>query len=212
MNRINNLSILNSASFFTKNTLKSVIGGNEVAFCANVARWIEKGNLIQLKKGVYVTKEYWQLCLDKQSYSELVANILKKPSYLSGEYVLQKYGVLSESVFSITSVTRKKTRVYNNKLGTFSYSSIKKNLFTGFDIVFKSGYEIKEATKAKALFDYLYYRLRVVPEINQEVVDSFRLNLADFKKNDWDDLQNFVELSGNKKFTNLVSYLKEVSK
>jgi len=212
MNRINNLSILNSASFFTKNTLKSVIGGNEVAFSANVARWIEKGNIIQLKKGVYVTKEYWQLCPDKQSYGELVANILKKPSYLSGEYVLQKYGVLSESVFSITSITRKKTKVYTNKLGTFSYSNIKKDLFTGFNLIPKSGYEIKEATKVKALFDYLYYRLRSVSEINQEVVDSFRLNLADFKKNDWDGLQGFIELSANKKFTNLIPYLKETSK
>ena len=121
MNRISNLSKLTSASFFDKNTLKEVIGGSDDAVSANVARWIDSGRLIQLKKGIYVTREYYSQCGDKQSYSEFVANILKKPSYLSGEYVLQKYGILSEAVFSITSVTRKKTRVYNNKLGVFIF-------------------------------------------------------------------------------------------
>lgn len=212
MNKINYLSKLNSASFFTKNTLKDVVGGNDDGFNANVARWIENGVLIQLKKGVFVTKEYYQLCNDKQTYNEFVANILKKPSYLSGEYVLQKYGMLSESVFSITSVTRKKTRIYNNKLGMFAYSNIKEKLFTGFDIVTKSGFEIKEATRAKALFDYLYFRLLRVTEINQEIINSFRLNLGDLTAGDFRELNHFIEFSGIKKFINLINYLKETSK
>lgn len=212
MNRVNYLSKLNSASFFTKNTLKEVIGGNDDAFNANVARWMENGNLIQLKKGIFVTKEYYQLCKDKQTYNEFIANILKKPSYLSGEYILQKYSILSESVFSITSVTRKKTRVYNNKLGAFAYSNIKKKLFVGYDIVTKSGFEIKEATKVKALFDYLYFRLLRVPDINQEIIDSFRLNLGDLTIKDYKELGNYIELSDLKKFSNLIKYLKETSK
>ncbi|PIU73427.1 hypothetical protein COS78_02400 [Candidatus Shapirobacteria bacterium CG06_land_8_20_14_3_00_40_12] len=212
MNRVSNLSKLTSASFFDKNTLKEVIGGSDDAVSANIVRWIESGRLIQLKKGIYVTKEYYLQCSDKQSYGEFVANILKKPSYLSGEYVLQKYGILSESVFSITSVTRKKTRAYNNKLGVFLYSNIKDKLFGGFNIVFKSGYEIKEATKTKALFDYLYFRLWRVPEVNPEIISSFRLNLGDFVVSDFDDINYLVDLSGVKKFTNLVAYLKETTK
>ena len=50
MNRISNLSKLTSASFFDKNTLKEVIGGSDDAVSANVARWIDSGRLIQLKK------------------------------------------------------------------------------------------------------------------------------------------------------------------
>lgn len=212
MNKINYLSKLNLASFFTTKTLRDIVGGKNDAFNANVARWMKNGSLIQLKKGVFVTKEYYQLCTDKQIYNEFLANILKKPSYLSGEYVLQKYGILSESVFSITSVTRKKTRIYNNKLGMFVYSNIKEKLFTGFDIVTKSGFEIKEATKVKALFDYLYFRLLRVTEINQEIIDSFRLNLGDLTTGDFKELNHYMELSGIKKFINLTDYLKETSK
>jgi predicted transcriptional regulator of viral defense system len=212
MNKKSSLSQLDSASFFTKNTLKDIVGGNDDGFNANVARWIEKGNIIQLKKGLYVTSEYYSKCNDKQSYAEFVANVLKKPSYLSGEYVLQKYGMLSESVFSITNVTRKKTRVFNNKFGVFGYSTIKKNLFVGYDIVIKSGFEIKVATKVKALFDYLYFKLRTVPEINQDVIDSLRLNLDALTTKDYVGLKCFIKLSGLKKFNNLINYLQETSK
>lgn len=212
MNRIIRLSKLSSASFFNKNTLKRVVGGNDDAIGSNIIRWLENGKLIQLKKGLYVTKEYYQSCLDKQAYMEFVANTLKKPSYLSGEYVLQKYGILSESVFSVTSVTRKKTKVYNNKLGIFRYSNIKKELFTGFKIVSKSSFEIKEATKAKALFDYLYLNLKGVTEINQEIVDSLRLNLGDMTKADWVELKYFIDLSKLKKNIKLIDYLKETLK
>ena len=85
-------------------------------------------------------------------------------------------------------------------------------MFIGFNIVSKSGYEIKEATKTKALFDYLYFRLWRVPEINQEVIDSFRLNLEDLTVSDFENLKYLVELSGMGKFTNLVVYLKETMK
>lgn len=208
MNQINNLSKLNSASFFTKKTLVDIIGGNDDAIAANIKRWIKSGILIQLKKGLYVTKEYYQACPDKQSYYEFVSNFLKKPSYLSGEYVLQKYGILSESVFTYTSTTQKKTKVYINKLGVFNYSNIKDKLFTGYKIISKSGFDIKEATKAKALFDFLYFRLLKVPQINQEIIDSFRLNLDNFYPKDFSELNSFIKLLNIKKINNLVNYLK----
>lgn len=212
MNKISKLSILNSASFFTKNTLKAVVEGSSEAISANVARWIKNGNLISLKKGLYVTKEYLTQNKNNQDYSEFIANILKKPSYLSGEYILQKYGILSESVFSITSVTLKKTRSYSNKIGVFLYSKITNNLFIGFDIISKSGFEIKEATKTKALFDFLYFRLRTVSEINQEIIDSFRLNLESLTAKDFKEFQSYIDISAIKKFVNIVDYLKQTSK
>ena len=136
-----------------------------------------------------MTSNYLQQRIDRQVYGEFVANILKKPSYLSGEYVLQKYGILTESVFGFTCVTRKKTREYSNKLGSYIYSNIKDGLFCGYNIFNKSGFEIKEAIKSKALFDYLYFKLRNVPEVNLEVVESLRLNLDNITKKDFEDWQ-----------------------
>jgi predicted transcriptional regulator of viral defense system len=99
MNQVNKLTILNNASFFNKTMLAQVMDTNENALSENIKRWLKKGILIRLKNGFYVTKEYYQSIPEKQTYLEFVANILKKPSYLSTEYVLQKYGILSESVF-----------------------------------------------------------------------------------------------------------------
>jgi predicted transcriptional regulator of viral defense system len=212
MNKISKLTALNSASFFTKITLQEVVGGNKAAISANIVRWIKNGSLVSLKKGTYVTKEYVTQHSNNQDYSEFIANTLKKPSYLSGEYVLQKYGMLSESVFSLTSVTLKKTRNYSNKIGVFLYSKITSNLFLGYTINSKSGFEIKEATKSKALFDFLYFRLRTVSEINQEIINSYRLNIESLTIEDYKEFQRYVDISGIEKFSRLVSYLKQISK
>jgi len=210
MNQINNLSKLNTASFFSKETLMQITETNADALSANVARWIKNDKLIQLKKGLYVTKQYYQSIVEKQNYLEFIANILKKPSYLSGEYVLQKYSILTESVFAITSVTLKKTRTYQNTLGTFSYANLKKDLFTGYKIIDKNGVNIKEATKAKALFDFLYFRLWRLPIINKEIIESFRLNLGEFSKQDFVEFNSYLKLSKIKKFNKIGQYLKEI--
>ncbi|MDD4663747.1 MAG: hypothetical protein PHD83_03665 [Caldisericia bacterium] len=211
MKQVNKLTQLNTASFFTKLTLSQVIGANDEAVSANIKRWLKNGNLIQLKKGCYVTKDYVQTLINKESYYEFIANILKKPSYLSTEYVLQKYSMLTESVFAITSVTRKKTKMYQNKLGTFLYSNIKEELFTGFKIVDRDGFQIKEATKAKALFDFFYFRLWKVSEISKELIESYRLNLFEMQTNDFDELESFILLSTIERFKTLPNILKEIA-
>jgi len=206
-----NLTKLNNASFFVKETLSQVLGVSESALSADLQRWITKGLLIQLKNGLYVTREYYQPLAEKQSYLEFLANILKKPSYLSGEYVMQKYGMLTESVFAITSVTRKKTNMYQNKLGAFLYSNVKDDLFTGYHIINKNGFEIKEATKAKALFDFLYLRLWRIPTITKELLESYRLNLFELSREDYEEISTYSALSGIKKFNNIPDRLEEIA-
>lgn len=211
MNQINNLSKLTPASFFIKETLQKVIKVSDNSLYSNIKRWLKTGDLIQLKRGVYVTKAYVSNLDNKDSYVDFIANNLKKPSYLSGEYVLQKYGMLTESVFAITNITLKKTQTYNNDFGTFIYSNIKQNLFTGYKIINRNGFEIKEASKAKALFDYLYLRLWRVPEISKDYLETLRLNLGEMNKKNFEEFENYVLLSNLNKFKSLTNLLKEVA-
>lgn len=210
MRQLINLSKLNTASFFDKTTLQKVIEVNDNALYANIKRWLKKGELVQLKKGLYVTKTYLQKAVDQQDYAEWLANILKQPSYLSGEYVLQKYSMLTESVFAITSVSLKKTGSYQNNLGAYTYSSIKEELFTGFRILNKGTYQIKQASKAKALFDFLYFRLWRLPEVNKDYLASFRLNLGEMQEVDFAEFEKYVKLTKIKKFRNLTATMKEL--
>jgi predicted transcriptional regulator of viral defense system len=210
MKQLINLSKLDSASFFNKETLGRVIETGNNSLYSNIKRWLKKGELIQLKKGLYATKSYTQAVPDKQNYCEFVANILKTPSYLSGEYILQKYGMLTESVFGVTSVTLKKTGKYQNVFGTYMYSNIKEKLFTGFKITAKGGYNIKEATKAKALFDFLYFRLWRLPEVTKEYLESLRLNLNEMQTSDFAEFGSYIKLANMKKFSDLTDKLKKL--
>lgn len=116
MNQVQNLKKLSRLSYFDKNTLAQFIELSDNSLYAAINRWVKNGKIIQLKKGFYVTGDYLDKMPEKEKYLEFIANKLKFPSYLSLEYVLQKYSVLSESIFSLTSVTLKSKRVFRNKL------------------------------------------------------------------------------------------------
>ena len=95
MNQLAKLTVFKDVAMFNRQTLQRVLNIGNNALYANIIRWLKKGELIQLKRGWYVTKNYYLMTPGKQIYLEWLANKLKEPSYLSMEYVLQKYNLLS---------------------------------------------------------------------------------------------------------------------
>ena len=94
-----------------------------------LTRWQKKGLLISLRKGIYILNPDDRKIETSQT---VIANILYQPSYISLEYALNFYGLIPESVNDVTSVSTRKTTVFNNKLGTFRYQHIKPQAFRGF--------------------------------------------------------------------------------
>lgn len=88
---------------------------------------------------------------------EAIANRLYAPSYISFEYALSRYGIIPESVYSVTSATTRITRefVVNNK--SFVYSHIKKQAYRGYRTERVGGMTVIIAEPEKALVDYLYF-------------------------------------------------------
>lgn len=207
MNQVKKLENLESLSYFDKNTLGQFFDLKDNSLYANIKRWLKVGNLIQIKKGLYVTKEYFNLLRDKGAYTEFLANRIRQPSYLSTEYILQKYNILTEAVYAITSISLKSKHIYKNKITTFIYQNIKENLFTGYDIIKRGPFEIFEATKAKALFDYLYLQLLKIKEIDQDILLSYRLNLEELKRRDLNEFARYCKLSKIKKYLALPKLL-----
>ncbi len=105
MNQVKNLQFLASLSYFTINTLSQIVDISEKSLYSDILRWIKNKKLLILKRGLYVTREYYDKNARKDDYRLFIANKLREPSYVSLEFVLQKYGILSESVFAITSIT-----------------------------------------------------------------------------------------------------------
>ena len=171
-------------------------------------RFSKNGTVKSLKRGMYVSKNFLDNINRKNSisrYVEFVGNIIYEPSYLSLEYVLEKYGVMSESVNSYTLVSKKKTNKFSNHLGIFKYYNIKEELFTGFEINKSGDFLIAEATLAKALFDFLYFRKNIL--FSAEQIDELRLNLDSFAKKDFKELEEYVYLEKSKKMRKIFNYL-----
>jgi len=200
MKQVNKLKNLENLSYFGKSAIFQYIDIKLESLSIDINRWIKEGTLIQLKKGLYTTTNYFERLNNKSLYIEFIANKLRIPSYLSLEYVLQKYSILSEAVYSITSITTKAGRSYDNTLGLFLYRNIKESLFTGFDIMDYNDFQIAQATKAKALFDWLYLKFLRDKDINLAKLESLRLNIDGFKSRDFKEFKTYCEMAKVKKY------------
>lgn len=172
-----------------------------------ISRWLGKGEIIELKKGYYMTKEYKEKNISDPNYLLYLANILRYPSYVSGTYILSKHDILTEVTYPITSITTKTTRKYTNQLGNFVYYSISPKLYKGYERqVFKTE-PIYVASLAKALFDYLYIKYTRRKIKADEIVSRERLNLESFGKNDIKEFKEYCRLSNKKILLELCSKL-----
>lgn len=129
---------------------------NKQVFLNQISGWKQRGLLLSLKKGLYVLNEQDRKLTPSR---EFIANQLVFPSYVSLEYALGYYNLIPERVYQVTSVTSKKTTEFENAFGTFTYHSLKRELFFGYNgVEDENGLQVLIAVKEKALLDYLYLK------------------------------------------------------
>jgi predicted transcriptional regulator of viral defense system len=172
----------------------------------NLKYWTKKDVLIRIKKGQYILKSKLEK-EDRQTYLEYIANKIYEPSYLSCEYVMDKYGLLTEGVFALTSVTTKKTKIFSNKLGRFVYYSLSPILFFGYTIKKTSLTNIFIATKAKALFDYLYLRFLKKTPINEKNIEELRINWENLSKKEFLEIKKYGAICKNKRVIKVINLI-----
>jgi len=202
---------LNNLPFFTTNELVTSKNILDTSVKQYAKRKIDDGSLLGLKKGMYVSREYVSGLMpnDLNLYKEFIATVIKQPSYISLEYALGIYQILPEMVASITCVTLSRPYSLNNYFGNYFYRSIKKDLFGGFEIKYFKNSNYYFASKSKALFDHLYYKLPTIPVgKSTNLVEELRLDLTSMKKEDWENLSFWSKKLGSDKFSNLVLNLK----
>jgi predicted transcriptional regulator of viral defense system len=119
----------------------------------NLSRWSKNGLIISLRQGSYTFPEY----ISQPDYPFLFANTIYTPSYISLYSALSFYGMIPESVLQVTSVSSLKTASFTNKLGVFTYRSVKDELMFGYTAKqFTGGRSFHIATPEKAILDLLY--------------------------------------------------------
>lgn len=111
------------------------------------------GQLIRLKRGLYVVSNE---VTGKLISTELCANHIYGPSYVSQHYALRWYGLIPERVYTVTSVTLKRSRMFKNTLGWFSYEQVKPDYFSiGIRSIEEDGVCFLMASREKALCDFI---------------------------------------------------------
>lgn len=204
--KANQLSKLSDLLFFTKESLRQ-LEPNQPALDFNLKYWLKKGIVISVKNGLYILKDRWEKTIDKQAYLEYLANKIYQPSYLSLEYVMNKYSLLTEAIYGLTSITTKIPKTFINDLGKFSYYSISPRLFTGYKVQKFNSAPILIAAKSKAVFDYLYLRFLKNAAINQKTVAELRINWENLSKTEFAGLRRFALISGSLRLNRLVELI-----
>ena len=209
------LSSLDSLPYFTIEAVKQLLGDESTAdgtIRTALYRWMNTGQIIQLKKGVYMTRRFFELRRADIDFGPMVSAILIPQSYLSLEFILQRNAILTEMTYPVSAITLKQTRVFENKLGTFTYRNIKVDLYQGFTFSEYLGIPFAQATLAKALFDFLYLRPWMIGRrlVDYDLSEDLRLNLEDFSENDKVEFASFVEISKSKKMDQILKTLRKI--
>jgi predicted transcriptional regulator of viral defense system len=193
------LEQLKNQPYFTKQAFFQLAKGYSVedsTINTYISRSITRKDILQLKKGMYVTAEFYAKNKSDTSYLFYLANVLRGPSYVSSWTALQYYNLTTEIINTITSVTEKVTRDYETKVGTFSYHSINKKLFSDFSLA-KGKFEFFIASPSKALFDLLYFKTNQLRGITFEKIDplieSLRIDLDDMDEKERDKFYSLIK-------------------
>ncbi|NMC45790.1 MAG: hypothetical protein GYA52_03075 [Chloroflexi bacterium] len=202
------LNVFDTLPYFTIEAVKQLIGDENMAagtIPTALYRWMKEGHIYQLKRGVYMTHRFYELHRSDADFAPAVSAILIPQSYVSLDYILQRYGILTEITYPVTAITLKHTRVIENKMGTFTYRNIKQALYSGFIIMQYMGIPFSQATVAKALFDYLYLR----PSLSYDLVEDLRLNLDDRSQDEQEEFAEIVAASKSRKMDRVLNHLRK---
>jgi len=120
---------------------------------SKIAQLCQQGLLIRIKKGLYLVSE---VISGQNPELSLIANHLYGPSYVSLESAQQEYGMIPEAVFSVESITTRRSKHFSTSVGSFHYHRVPGAYYEiGLRIQrTEAGYGYLMATPEKALCDH----------------------------------------------------------
>jgi len=182
--------------YFSKDSLFQLgkqLGLADTTLDTYISRFLKNREILQLKKGLYISADFFGKNRSNVSYPFYLANIIRTPSYISSWSALQFYNLTTEVIHTVTSVTRKVTKSYETKAGIFTYQSIKEDLFSNFSLVQgesaggqSAKFDFYIASPAKALFDLLYFKTHQFRGVRLDdikvLVEELRIDIEEMNK------------------------------
>lgn len=159
-----------------------------------VALLERQGYIIRLKRGLYVVNPEYS---GKTLSTELVANHLYAPSYISMATALRYYGLIPEAVYVHQSMTVKHSRYFHTPIGDYDYKYISREAFSvGVRSVHKGDYAFLMASPEKALCDLIAnsskVNLRYLKDVEIYLQQDIRMDMDAFYKFDTSILEDYI--------------------
>ena len=173
-----------------------------------VALLEKQGYIIRLKRGLYVVNPQYS---GKTLSTELVANHLYAPSYISMSTALRYYGLIPEAVYVHQSMTVKHSRNFHTPIGDYDYKYISREAFSvGVRSVNKGEYAFLMASPEKALCDLIAnsskVNLRYLKDVEIYLQQDIRIDMDQFYNFDTSILENYISVG--KKSDSIATMLK----
>ena len=159
--------------------------------------WLEKnGYIIRLKRGLYVINPEHS---GKVLSSELIANHLYAPSYISMSTALRYYGLIPEAVYVHQSMTIKHSRSFQTPIGCYDYKYISRESFPiGVRSIHKGDYAFLMASPEKALCDLIAnsskVNLRYMKDVETYLEQDIRMDMDEFYKMDATIFEDYIKV------------------
>lgn len=204
LERLGNIPVTASA---LESLFPHIKGGNQKI------RLLERDKqIIRLKRGIYVCSPD---VTGKTLSTELIANHLYAPSYVSMSSALRYYGLIPEAVYIKQSMTLKHSKDFDTQLGRFEYTHISKNAFSvGLTSIRKDDYAFVMATPEKALCDLIanspQVNLRYLKDAEIYLEEDIRMELEDFRQMNAEIFEGYIKVG--KKAESIRTLLKLIKK
>ena len=158
-------------NYFTLTDLKKIGILSEASLKVSINRLVKKKELFRLIRGVYTTD------ITTVDWEQLACEIYH-PAYLSFEWVLAKYGILSQQPINLTLATSNPTKKIETVDNAIFYHHLQPDLFWGYE----QKENILEATPEKALVDLAYLSLNGYAKFDVEEMNLKNINKKTIKQ------------------------------
>ena len=147
--------------------------------------------------------------------TELIANHLYAPSYVSMQTALRYYGLIPEAVYTTQSMTLKHSRSFDTPVGRFEYKNMAREAFSiGVTSVNMQSYAFLMATPEKALCDLIAnspkVNLRYLKDVENYLEEDIRMEIDDFRNMDISIFERYPQVGKkSKSIETLTKYLRK---
>lgn len=173
-----------------------------------ISRMVGKGELFPIVKGLYET--------DKTVSPHLLAGSIYGPSYISFEYALSYYGLIPETVYTVTcaSFGKRKRKDYHTPFGNYSFRDIPQKAYPlDLSLLREGDYWFWIAKPEKALCDMLY-SLSPLPNLtalSRLLLEDLRIEEEALRKLNLQDIEILAAAYHSTNVNKLLSFLRRLS-